>query len=616
MKKSLQTFVITLSAALMSMAPGLGMEVVRKLDPDAYDPGGYLYQLIGRTFNAFHTDPLTLAILFCAMFFLARRYLFGKPQNTGLGEYVLCGLTSLIMLICACMRDAGSIQVIWANAFQLFKAMLIFAGMYCLDLCLLRGFAELLHRDWPQKPCRLWARHPFAFPCCVLALAWLPHVIIRYPGAINLDIVMPIRQYIGLTRRANDFPVLGTLMYGWLFTLGQKLGNVNITYFLITLVQVLGLLFTLSYALWLMNRRHVSTPVQVLSLVLFAVSPLYIGWATIIIKDAQYLVLMMMLGVLLTEFLTDPASFLGKKSRWVLLAVDFVLLIFTRNNGVFIVLPVAVMMALVILCRKAGWKPAALVAVMAAASVGFTSGVNALIIDRMDMHEIRFYDYLSIPFQQTARVACLHGDEGLTEEDKAAISTMIDYDQLAEKYDPQRADGVKTTVGVNQRGEHSPDAYLSVWWKQFKQYPLDYADAFLAMSYYMFDLQSNVPVYNSYADIDEYTYPYAFHEEFFFNAEEIAPLLHYQLALTEGYFRFDDLPLIGQFASMGFCMHVLMAIVYLSWVNRRRNTLLMMIPSIITAAMTMFCPEVYVRYLLPVMAALPLWLAAYQGERG
>ena len=50
---------------------------------------------------------------------------------------------------------------------------------------------------------------------------------------------------------------------------------------------------------------------------------------------------------------------------------------------------------------------------------------------------------------------------------------------------------------------------------------------------------------------------------------------------------------------------------YVSWILRRRKTLLTMIPSAVTAAATLFCPEVYIRYLLPAMASLPLWLAAF-----
>lgn len=595
----------------MSMAPGWDMAVARKLKPDAYDLGGYVYQLIGRTFNSLTTDPFTLAVLFFAMLWLARRFLFHKPRHTGTGEYVLCGFFSLIMLVCSAMRAAGTVRVLWANIFQLFKAGLYLWGMFSIDLCLLRLLGQLLRRRCTLQPCRLWKSHPFAFPCAVLCAAWVLPVILKYPGAINLDIVMPIRQYIGLSPRANDFPVLSTLVYGWLFTLGQKIGNVNITYFCITLVQVLGMLFTCCYALWLMHSRGVPYSIQLLSLVLFAVCPLYIGYITTIIKDAQYLILMMLLAVLLTDFLCDPARFTTLKSRWLLLAVDFTLLIITRNNGIFIVLPVAAMMLIILLVRKLQLKKAIGLTVLSCAIVLLTSLTNHLLIDAMDMQRIRFYDYLSIPFQQTARVAKLHGRAGLSDEEVAAISTMIDYEQLSLKYDPQHADNVKTTRSVQERGVHSPDAYLAVWWKQFKQYPVDYADAFFAMCYYMFDLQSNVPVYNSYANIDEYTYPYAFHEKAFFNAEEIQPLLHGQLALTEGYFRFDDLPFIGQFASMGFCVHMLAALLYLCWVDGCREGIMVMIPSLITAVMSAFCPEVYVRYLLPVMGSLPLWLAAY-----
>jgi len=610
-RKTLKNVSLGIAAAFMSIAPGLDMAVARRLKPDAYDLGGYMYQLIGRTFNSLTTDPFTLAVMFFAMLWLARRFLYHKPRQAGAGEYVLSGMMSLIMLVCAAMRAAGSVQILWANVFQIFKTGMYLAGMFLIELCLLRGLGELVRRSWKQKCCALWERHPFLFPCGVLCAAWIGHVIVRYPGAINLDVVMPIRQYLGMTPRANDFPVLGTLVYGWLFTVGQKIGNVNITYFLITLVQVVGLLMTCCYFLWLMHRLHAPFPLLAASLALFAVSPVYIGWVTIIIKDAQYMVLMVLLGVLLIEFLADTGAFLARKSRWILLGVDFVLLIFTRHNGLYIVLPVSAVMLAILLARRQGWRRAAALAATVAAAVLVTSATNNLIIDALHMERIHFYDYLSVPFQQTARVAYLHGDEGLTEEDKAAISTMIDYDLLAEKYDPQHADDVKFTRTVQERGQVTPDAYLSVWWKQFGQYPLDYLDALFNMCYYMFDLQSNVPVYNSYADIDEYTYDYAFHEEFFFNKEEIMPLMHHQLALVEGYFRFDDLPFIGQFASMGFCMHVLLFTAYLCWVDRRRAALAVLLPSLITALMTMFCPEVYVRYLLPVMCALPLWLGAY-----
>lgn len=62
---------------------------------------------------------------------------------------------------------------------------------------------------------------------------------------------------------------------------------------------------------------------------------------------------------------------------------------------------------------------------------------------------------------------------------------------------------------------------------------------------------------------------------------------------------------------MGFCVNGMILLGYVSWILRRRKTLLTMIPSAVTAAATLFCPEVYIRYLLPTMASLPLWLAAF-----
>ena len=54
---------------------------------------------------------------------------------------------------------------------------------------------------------------------------------------------------------------------------------------------------------------------------------------------------------------------------------------------------------------------------------------------------------------------------------------------------------------------------------------MDHPDATPNVNYWMFDLQQNVPTYHSYADIQQYTYPYAFHDGTqFFNLEQIRPL--------------------------------------------------------------------------------------------
>ena len=610
--KTLRTGAAALAALLMTLAAGLEMTVARKLNPDAVDAGGFLYQLIGRTSRSFTLEPLAAACVLLLAFWLARRYLFRRAEGAKAGEYLLSAFLGGIALLCAAMRAGETVRLIWQNSFQLFKSLLIFVGMSLWFLYALRALAEGLSR--PRKEgrfCAFWDGHPFEFPFLVLLAAYGWQIAIKYPGVIHLDVVMPIRMVLGLSPKNNTFPPTGTLLYGGAFLLGEKLGNVNWAYFAIMLFQSGSLMLTLSYALWLMHTRKAPRWVQLLALTLFAVNPIYIGWITTLGKDAQYMVWMLLLGVLMMEFLAEPEAFCRKKSRWVLLTADSLLAVLTRYNGVSVAVP-CLAAILIVLCRRPALRrniPCLLVC--SALAFGLSAGANAAATRFLGLEEVRFYDYLSIPFQQTARVASLYGGEGVTEEEEAAVDTMIAYDQLADRYDPAHADGVKTTVDVLERGKNSPKAYLRFWWKQLRQYPVDYLDAMLNMNYWMFDLQQNVPTYHSYADIQQYTYPYAFHETRFFNLEEIRPLMSWQRALTEWYFRFDRLPLIGNFASMGFCVNGMILLGYVSWILRRRKTLLVMIPSAITAAATLFCPEVYIRYLLPAMASLPLWLAAF-----
>ena len=610
--KTLRTGAAALAALLMTLAAGLEMTVARKLNPDAVDAGGFLYQLIGRTSRSFTLEPLAAACVLLLAFWLARRYLFRRAEGAKAGEYLLSAFLGGIALLCAAMRAGETVHLIWQNSFQLFKSLLIFAGMSLWFLYAVRALAEGLSR--PRKEgrfCAFWDRHPFEFPFLVLLAAYGWQIAIKYPGVIHLDVVMPIRMVLGLSPKNNTFPPTGTLLYGGAFLLGEKLGNVNWAYFAIMLFQSGSLMLTLSYALWLMHTRKAPRWVQLLALTLFAVNPIYIGWITTLGKDAQYMVWMLLVGVLMMEFLAEPEAFCRKKSRWVLLTADSLLAVLTRYNGVSVAVP-CLAAILIVLCRRPALRrniPCLLVC--SALAFGLSAGANAAATRFLGLEEVRFYDYLSIPFQQTARVAKFYGGEGVTDEEKAAVDTMIAYGQLAERYDPAHADGVKTTVDVLERGKNSPKAYLRFWWKQLRQYPVDYLDAMLNMNYWMFDLQQNVPTYHSYADIQQYTYPYAFHETRFFNLEEIRPLMSWQRALTEWYFQFDRLPLIGNFASMGFCVNGMILLAYVSWILRRRKTLLTMIPSAVTAAATLFCPEVYIRYLLPAMASLPLWLAAF-----
>ena len=60
-------------------------------------------------------------------------------------------------------------------------------------------------------------------------------------------------------------------------------------------------------------------------------------------------------------------------------------------------------------------------------------------------------EMFSLPFQQTARYVKEYGDE-IPGEEREVIAKVLDYDSLAEIYEPMTADPVKTTYRSGSTG--------------------------------------------------------------------------------------------------------------------------------------------------------------------
>lgn len=81
-------------------------------------------------------------------------------------------------------------------------------------------------------------------------------------------------------------------------------------------------------------------------------------------------------------------------------------------------------------------------------------------------------EMFSVPFQQTARYVKEHSEE-ITTEEAEAIRGILDFDHLAELYNPEISDAVKWTY--KDKADNSAKlAYIKTWIKQFIKHPLTY----------------------------------------------------------------------------------------------------------------------------------------------
>ena len=84
-------------------------------------------------------------------------------------------------------------------------------------------------------------------------------------------------------------------------------------------------------------------------------------------------------------------------------------------------------------------------------------------------------EIFSIPFQQTARYLRDAGDD-VTPEEKEAISAILDYDNLPERYNPNLSDPVKATYNTDA-GTDELLAYFEAWFQMLLRHPDIYVQA-------------------------------------------------------------------------------------------------------------------------------------------
>lgn len=90
---------------------------------------------------------------------------------------------------------------------------------------------------------------------------------------------------------------------------------------------------------------------------------------------------------------------------------------------------------------------------------------------------------LSVPFQQTARYLREYPDD-VTASEKKAINRILDYDVLAEKYNPELSDPVKITFRFRDNDDDPKlDGYMKdyfkAWFAMLRRHPGVYIQATL-----------------------------------------------------------------------------------------------------------------------------------------
>lgn len=451
-----------------------------------------------------------------------------------------------------------------------------------------------------------WSAKSVALGALVLLACWVPALVALYPGSMNWDTYYQIYQCFPenhpiidvsdpsryLTAYFHDHhPVFDTWLYGAFGMLSQQLtGNWNAGLFALACLQEVGLAFGLSLMVSYLDRLGMRLGMRVASLAFCAVFPTIVLYNATVLKDMTFTVCFLPWFVCMAEVVRTRGEALGDRRLVVAFAALAVLLALTKKTGIYVVVPA--MLVAWFVCRRH------------AAAFAVSAGLPVLV-----MYVIMPYvvfplasvepggsqEVLGTLFQQTARYVKLHGDE-IPADEREAIDGVLEYDKLAELYDPLLTDAVKYTFRHDSTPEQR-SAYLRVWLREGMRDPGSYVEAtFLTCAAY-FSPRSAMNVVTTVSDVAHGGRGEVFHPGCFAVTSSV---------LGEAYYATAGLPVVGLLLKTCFWLWWVPALAVCLVVAGERRWLAVMAVPVLTMLTFVISPVLDVRYGIHVLYAAPL----------
>ena len=452
----------------------------------------------------------------------------------------------------------------------------------------------------------------------IMALCWLPHIIIRYPGSMPADGVNSLLQYYGVREYTTQHPIIYTQLLGRLCDLGDRIHDTSLGFFFMVLLQTLTLLLVLAYTLRTMNRLGVPRWCTFAALVIFSVVPVFPGYATLLIIDVFYCAAILLLMNELAWYLFYPDVYKKSWTHLCLTAVS-VLFAFFRQNGFYVIAVLLLFVAIrefcLILKKEQTIRYAILILAFLAVPLGIGKVNTSLLHKKYNASNVSARAMLAMPIQQIARYVVSYGDE-MEPEELESIQRVLDWEvsEFRENYNPYNFDGIKRGFRFDATSEDIKD-FLKTWFRLFLKHPETYVNATLHQNYCLFSplVDNSKYYYNVRKGLERIEDP---------DFSPVYEIWEQKSSINEklmNYYRqFDNIPFLGLYVNQGVMTLLLLGICLYALFDKNPRLLLLALPLLLTLGVTFIGPAAYghPRYLFPILYSMPLLFGIFLTGKG
>ena len=447
-------------------------------------------------------------------------------------------------------------------------------------------------------------KHPFITSFITIFIVYLLYMIAFYPIVLSPDPSYQIKMFFnvptkyinyGIQRNPNVFmtnhhPILQTYLIGWFLSFGRLVLNDNFGLFMYTLFQSIIYISVLSYTIKFLYEHKIKTKYLLILIGIYTIVPMFPFYTVSAVKDTLYTAFMIIFVLKIYDFIDKyKDNAISIKEILFLFLISLLISLF-RNNGLYVVL--ITLFLLIFYTKKNKIKIISLFIMIFISMYSF----NNILIPYLGISDGSIREMLSVPFQQTARLAKYH-DDIISNKDKKIIDKVLTYDTLSNRYDMELADPVKNKFNKYTTSEDLKE-YFIVWGKYLLKEPVCYINATLNNTYgYIYPPKHNWYFYFKYDTRVTQDNLVDYH----YNKLNILRkgLVYYASV-------FPYLPFIGLISSIGFNTWIVLILTAYLITNKKSKYILVLIPLYLSILICIVSPaNTYFRYAMPYIYVIP-----------
>ena len=428
----------------------------------------------------------------------------GRAKVLAVCDYVCCAFLALALSASPYYTTTGDCPLSLA---LVLTTLFVFAVLISITFCLRKFLASKFWQSEKfsnNRVCNcaeklLNCKHPVLAVAAVILACWAIPLIFLYPGTCINDTWGQLHQYMTFVANGgvnvdgqvtDHHPIFDTFLMGTLIVpLAQATGLWHPVMFCYVLLQAIctSLAFscTVNYAYKKLELGILPTLVILAAVCCLQVFP---AMVQLISKDSLHSWIFVFYVLFFIELVRTKGKAIKDKKFITLFCVVIVFCCLTKKVGLYVIL--LSLFVFLIFCKNN--RKFVLIPMLCA--ILLMQGAMPLVLKGLDVVPGTKKEMMSLPFMMTARYVKDYPND-VTDSEREIIDRTLQYDTLAERYNPVFADTVKNYCNVT--GARAFVDYFKVWVKQGLRHPDAYFKAANCLIAGWFSWDEWVPLMNN-----------------------------------------------------------------------------------------------------------------------